>query len=99
MPIPMPPVINKGRKEVNDKSRCPIAAVFFQMKDRHVIEPTIPSLPGENGDSELNGVNEDDAAPPCVYARKLHGGPESFRDDAANSDPEDNENVHNVSFG
>src|SRR5437762_906835 len=75
VPVAMPPVIDQGGENINDQRGQPVAAVVFEMKDRHVVEPAVPSLTGQDGDSKLDGVDQDDAAPPGVYARQLHRRP------------------------
>ena len=71
----MPPVINECRKYIDDDRGRPVAAMFFQMKDRRVTQPAIPRLASENRDPELDGIDQNHATPPRVDARKLHRGP------------------------
>jgi len=59
-----------------------------------VIQPAIPGLTGKHGNAELNQVDQDYSCPPGINARQLHGGPQSLRQNAARSDPENNQHIH-----
>ena len=92
--IAMPPIINKGGEKVDDQGGGPVAAVLLQMEERGVSEPSIPGVAGENGNSELDRIDQDNSSPPPLDPRKFHGGPQSFRDDAPGGNPKDNQHVH-----
>jgi hypothetical protein len=98
MSVPMPPIINERRKEIDNRGGRPIAEVVSQAKDRRVIEPAIPSLPGKQGDAELNRVDKNDSSPPSIDARQLHRGPQSFSQNTTGGDPKNDEHVHAQMF-
>ena len=61
-----------------------------------MIQPAIPGLTGKHGNAELNEVDQDYSCPPGINARQLHGGPQSLRQNAARSDPENNQHIHSL---
>src|SRR4030095_7004196 len=98
MPGPMPPIIDKRGEEIDNERRGPVAEMVFEMKDRRVIEPAIPSLTGKEGDAELNRVDKHDSSPPGIDARQFHRGPQSFGDNTTGGDPKNDEHVHAQMF-
>jgi hypothetical protein len=99
MPIPVPPVINERRKEIDDCSRGPVVEVVFQAKYRRVIQPAIPGLTGKHSNTQLNRVDQDYSCPPRINSRQFRRGPQSLRQDATRSDPENNQHVHAPMIG
>jgi len=95
----MPPKINERREQIDDQRRGPIAEVVFQMEDRHVIEPAIPSLTGQDGDAELNRVDQDHASPPRIHARQFHRRPQALRQNTTGGDSKNDEQVHAPMIG
>ena len=59
-----------------------------------MIQPAIPGLTGKHGDAELNRVDQDYSCPPGIDSRQFRRGPQSLRQDATRSDPENNQHVH-----
>jgi hypothetical protein len=59
-----------------------------------VIEPPVPSPPGEDCDAELNRVDCKNAAPPGVDLGKFHCRPEPLCRDASQSDSNNDEKIH-----
>lgn len=99
MAIPMPPVINKGGEEIDDQRRRPIAEMVFQMKDRHVIEPEVPGSSGQHGNAELDRVDQDHPAPPCINPGQFHCGPQALGQDATGCDSKNDEHAHASMIG
>lgn len=64
------------------------------MKKGRTRPPAVPRLAGENGNSELDRVNQDHSSPPSVHAREFHGRPKPFRENATGGDSKDNQHVH-----
>lgn len=59
-----------------------------------MVEPAVPGLPGENGNSKLDRVNQYDSSPPAVDPGEIHCGPEALGQNAAGRNSNDNEQVH-----
>jgi hypothetical protein len=57
VPVAMPPIKNKGRKNVNRDRSAPGPKIFSQVKQRPMIQPAVPSHARQLGDSKLDGVN------------------------------------------
>src|SRR5256885_10356384 len=87
--IPVPPVEDEGRERVDEQGRRPGWQIVTQVKERRASQPAVPGRAGENRDSKLNGVDQEDPRPPRPDARQFHGRPESLCDDATGSDGKD----------
>src|SRR5687767_235468 len=84
----VPPVVDKGRENINEHRGSPRPKLGTDLKEGPVRQPPIPSVTRQNGDSELDGINEQDPRPPCPDFWKVHGRPEAFDQHAPGGDGE-----------